>query len=127
MSNIYLYWWNFFILFILLLFFYLRRKKQRSNASTEQSDRVHTNVQGWEDSTLICSEKPRCTFPYPGVNSGGLGYFCTMTQICVSHLTCNLWPYLWNFLFLLISSLLNLKVQLLLRFGGGVVLLILGR
>lgn len=49
--------------------FYVRRRKNkvRSNTSIEQSHRVHTNVQGWEDSALICSEKPPCIFPYTGV------------------------------------------------------------
>lgn len=58
----------FFILFILLSFFMWEGKnKVRSNTSIEQSDRVHSNVQGWEDSALICSEKPPCLFPYTGI------------------------------------------------------------
>lgn len=139
MSNIYLYWWNFFILFILLLFFMWEGKnKVRSNTSIEQSERVHTNVQGWEDSALIRSEKPLMHFPIPRHNSGCLSHFCTMPQNCGPFLTCyfhaSLDLSLELLFFFLVLFLFNLKiednykwagVQLLLRFGDGVVLLIL--
>lgn len=96
MSNIYLYWWNFFILYILLFFMWEGKNKIRSNTSVEQSTRVHTNVQGWEDFALICSQKPWCFFPYPIYrhDSGYVSHFCTMLKKCVSHLNCSFHTFL---------------------------------